>query len=422
MTVIVLKNSNVARKRPDPGALADGEVAININSAEPGLFFKSSSGSLVKAGPTYVGTAPPNTNPAGFAGNTIGELWADSTYASSGFFPLNIYTSAGWKPASTPSTLDGRTNSNSTVLGVGATTTNDKNIAIGYQAGNSTSTFQSAVAIGYQAGKTAEGTLGSVYIGYRAGANMTGNSHNDEVFIGGQAGENAFGQGSATGSIGIGTRALQNTRSSSCTAVGYQALMNQSTGSNNTACGYQALMGLTTGTQNTAFGTNALKNITTGAGNQAFGYQAGFDLTGGSSNNICFGQNSGPTGASNNNVCLGNNAGKGATGNGNIFIGNNSGMDAGAVNNVVVIGPFTGSLSGLDGGVLLAAYDGTKVLQFNSNGAMMVSGDYGQPGQPLISGGNGGAASWNGSGGAFGEFSAQSKTFTVRNGLIVAIS
>ena len=52
---ILSRRSSVLRDRPFPTRLGDGELAINTNVGEPGLFFKDSGSGLIKAGPTFVG-------------------------------------------------------------------------------------------------------------------------------------------------------------------------------------------------------------------------------------------------------------------------------------------------------------------------------------------------------------------------------
>jgi hypothetical protein len=92
MANFFLKRSAVANKRPDPALLADGELALNTNTASPGIFFKDAGGALSKAGPVHVGTTAPNATPAGFAGNSLGEMWLDTTQNS-----LKTFTGAnGW--------------------------------------------------------------------------------------------------------------------------------------------------------------------------------------------------------------------------------------------------------------------------------------------------------------------------------------
>jgi len=58
------------------------------------------------------------------------------------------------------------------------------------------------------------------------------------------------------------------------TAVGFNALLNNTTGGSNTAMGYQALLNNTTGGANTAIGGRALRNNTTGELNTAIGAEA----------------------------------------------------------------------------------------------------------------------------------------------------
>ena len=73
--------SSTADKRPTPGAMVDGQLALNSNLASPGLFLKDSNGDLVKVGPVHVGTTAPNVTPGagGQAGNSKGEAWLDTT-------------------------------------------------------------------------------------------------------------------------------------------------------------------------------------------------------------------------------------------------------------------------------------------------------------------------------------------------------
>ena len=82
VTPIQLLRSVVFNKRPDPAQLISGQPAVNLNSAEPGLFFADNTGTnLFKVGPCAIGTFAPNTgatgNP-GQLGNTAGELWLDT--------------------------------------------------------------------------------------------------------------------------------------------------------------------------------------------------------------------------------------------------------------------------------------------------------------------------------------------------------
>jgi len=72
---------------------------LNFNEQEPGLFFKARDGSLFKVGPTAVGELAPNSGANGFAGNTVGEMWLDT----SGLVPmLKVYDGVQWTPSSDP--------------------------------------------------------------------------------------------------------------------------------------------------------------------------------------------------------------------------------------------------------------------------------------------------------------------------------
>lgn len=97
--------SSTASKRPVASGIADGQLAINTASGTPGLFFKDSAGSIVKVGPAHVGTAAPNASPAGSAGNSLGELWVDSSLTTPG---LKYYTGAAFvnlTPSGTATTV-----------------------------------------------------------------------------------------------------------------------------------------------------------------------------------------------------------------------------------------------------------------------------------------------------------------------------
>jgi len=95
ITPIQLLRSSVASKRPNPSLLLDGQPAININLAEPGLYFSDSdNGELVKIGPCFVGSDPPNSDPAGYAGNCKGEFWLDTTSESNPL--LKIWDGSSW--------------------------------------------------------------------------------------------------------------------------------------------------------------------------------------------------------------------------------------------------------------------------------------------------------------------------------------
>jgi len=66
---IIFKRSSILGKRPSNANLEPGEIGLNTNSVDPGLFFEVNDGSVVKVGPTAVLPQAPTGNPE------KGELW-----------------------------------------------------------------------------------------------------------------------------------------------------------------------------------------------------------------------------------------------------------------------------------------------------------------------------------------------------------
>jgi hypothetical protein len=85
--------SSTANKRPTT-SIADGQLAINTNTASPGLFFKDSAGTgIVKVGPVHVGTTAPNSSPAGSSGNYTGEQWLDTSVSPA---QMKVWNGSTW--------------------------------------------------------------------------------------------------------------------------------------------------------------------------------------------------------------------------------------------------------------------------------------------------------------------------------------
>jgi len=121
----------------------------------------------------------------------------------------------------------------------------------------------------------------SVYLGLQAGFNTSGGNLHDTA-IGYQA---LYTNVSGTDNTAAGYRALYLNTASFNTAEGSQALYNNSSGQDNTAAGYQALYNNTIGNNNTALGAYALGNLTGAfSDNTAAGYYAGAYFGGSSSN------------------------------------------------------------------------------------------------------------------------------------------
>ena len=101
VTPISLLRSEVLNKRPDPARLLDGQPSVNFNAAQPGFFFRDSTGNtLIKIGPCAVGAVAPNTGATGAPGqigNCLGELWLDTAVSAGHPFPtLKVWDGANW--------------------------------------------------------------------------------------------------------------------------------------------------------------------------------------------------------------------------------------------------------------------------------------------------------------------------------------
>ena len=86
--------SATANKRPVAGSMSDGQIALNTNATSAGLFFKDASGNLINAGHVSVGTSAPNSSPAGSSGNSVGEIWLDT---SGGGYVIKIWDGSAWQ-------------------------------------------------------------------------------------------------------------------------------------------------------------------------------------------------------------------------------------------------------------------------------------------------------------------------------------
>lgn len=83
---ILSRRSSILHDRPFPIRIGAAELAINNNVGDPGLYFADNiatpSTGLIKVGPTFIGSSPPNTPASGYAVFSKGESWLDtsSTY------------------------------------------------------------------------------------------------------------------------------------------------------------------------------------------------------------------------------------------------------------------------------------------------------------------------------------------------------
>ena len=91
---LITKNSVTASKRPTAAQLVTGELGLNAESTDPGLYFEDSAGNIRKVGGAHYGAAAPNVAAAGEAGNSVGELWYNTADAK-----LYIWDGAAWTVA-----------------------------------------------------------------------------------------------------------------------------------------------------------------------------------------------------------------------------------------------------------------------------------------------------------------------------------
>ena len=112
MTAQVLARRSVTLyDRPFPIRLGAGEIALNINPGDPGLYFADNTASpstgLIKVGPTFIGSTAPNTPAVGYTTLSKGESWLDtsSTYIHKLFdgtswqIPRAVASNSNGKPA-----------------------------------------------------------------------------------------------------------------------------------------------------------------------------------------------------------------------------------------------------------------------------------------------------------------------------------
>lgn len=442
MTRIILRNSLVANKRPSPAALLDGELALNCAATGDavGAYFRTSSTELVKVGPTHVGGTAPNSNPAGWPGLCIGEMWLKTQGGTEG---LRVWDGSNWQQTSG---IVGSTGV-STLLGVEAGASlsdvgSGSPVFIGYQSGKAMNQRVPTVAIGTQSLlKATSGAANNVAIGDQALSNLTTSGSNN-TFVGYQAGLNAVGVSDA---VAVGSGALQNALSGASTSV---------------AIGANALKNATTGL-NIAIGANQGVSVTTGTGNVLIG--TGHPTTGGlttGSNNIFLGHNTYGVGNASSNMVLANGWHVDTLSNGNTIIGsvpgdttpeytlnNNSGNTLIGVMGKNILGP------GASGNTLIGAFGPTFNTITTNNNVILGNGvtfalwvnepgawglfasaqqppNYGTDGQILVSQGPVSPPTWR----TFsiidftrtnttGTFtSSDNKLITITNGLITAIT
>jgi trimeric autotransporter adhesin len=316
----------------------DSNIAIGHQA-----LYLNATGSLniaIGHGTLYNNTASNNTAVGYFAliSNTtasdntaVGHQAATSTTTGDGITAVGSYALGGnttgvsnvavggQRTGAVPSALSSNTEGNSnTAVGTGslsnnttasnntavgylslyANTTGIDNVAVGDIALQGNTTGSDNVAVGRYAGYSGATASRSTFVGSQSGFNVTGN---DNVGVGYQALNNGVVTGASN--TAIGTQALlNNTSASHNTAVGRSALAANTEASDNTAVGYSAGSAITTGTQNICIGASAGDALTTGDENIIIGYTAEASAVG-ATNQIVMGR--GVVGNANTSFCFG---------------------------------------------------------------------------------------------------------------------
>ena len=201
---------------------------------------------------------------------------------------------------------------------------------------------------GYPGGNTAEGInalhdvntavgINNTAVGLNALTNDTTGGYNVGIGFGALA-SNTTGQQNTA----IGTQALTNNTANFNLAIGFRALFFNTTGKHLTGIGAAALRNNTTASYNTAIGTEALRENTTGENNTATGEGALYSNTIGHGNTADGGHALGNNTTGNGNTAVGYGAGENVqtftTGSSNTLVGYFAGDNVSTANNVICVG------------------------------------------------------------------------------------
>lgn len=212
-------------------------------------------------------------------------------------------------------------------------------------------------------------TGSSVSIGNNAGLNDDF-SNNRNVAIGLNA-----GRFTSTGenNVAVGRDALRNNTTGSLNvALGNYALRNNTTANTNVALGHYAMYATTTGESNVAIGSAPLRFNTTGGWNYAIGNNALYRNVSGS-NNIAIGRSAGYNVLGSGGVYIGNQAGSNETGSNKLYIDNTNTASP------LIYGEFDNNLLRVNGTINvnnaydLPTADGTSGYVMTTDGSGAVS-------------------------------------------------
>ena len=118
--ILLLKRTGNSSDRPNTATVQAGEAALSFGGADPGLYFKDSAGSIRKIGPNHYASTAPNSAPVGSAGNSVGELWTDSSTAE---YYLRVWTGSAWQKVGAAFADTANTANSATTAGSAATAT-----------------------------------------------------------------------------------------------------------------------------------------------------------------------------------------------------------------------------------------------------------------------------------------------------------
>jgi len=256
---------------------------ISVNTAKLGktgsnlIFGDSSSGNSISTGinNTIIGEG------------SGGSLTSGNQNACVGYQTLNSLTTGDSNTAVGFWALrNGTTGSNNTAIGTRAlrsNTTGSDNIGIGIYALELNETGSANIAIGgFALSEGATSAANNIAIGYAALLKNTTGTQN--IAIGRDA---VRTNTTASNNVGIGYRSLYSATSGGAnTGVGTNTGYRLTTGTNNTAIGYQALFGSASVTSqaNTAVGYNSMVSNTSGSYNSGIGLGSLYSLTSGQQN------------------------------------------------------------------------------------------------------------------------------------------
>jgi len=118
--ILLLKRTGNSSDRPNTATVQAGEAALSFGGADPGLYFKDSAGSIRKIGPNHYATTAPNSSPVGSAGNSVGELWTDSSTTN---YYLRVWNGSAWQKVGAGFADTATTANSATTAGSAATAT-----------------------------------------------------------------------------------------------------------------------------------------------------------------------------------------------------------------------------------------------------------------------------------------------------------